>query len=43
MRRDLADAELSVVGAIVAMHGGILTAGRTESQTPHFTIELVQA
>ena len=40
---DLADAELSVVGAIVAMHGGILTAGRTESQTPHFTIELVQA
>jgi hypothetical protein len=40
---DLADAELSVVGAIVALHGGVLTAGRTESQVPHFTLELVPA
>jgi len=40
---DLADAEPSVVGAIVALHGGLLTAGRTEGQEPHFTLELVPA
>ncbi len=40
---DLADAELSVVGAIVALHGGVLSVGRTESQAPHFTVELVPA
>jgi signal recognition particle receptor subunit beta len=40
---DLADAELSVVSAIVALHGGVLTAGRTESQVPLFTLELVPA
>jgi hypothetical protein len=40
---DLADAELSVVGAIVALHGGLLSAGRTEGQEPHFTLELVPA
>ncbi len=40
---DLADAELSVVGAIVALHGGVLSAGRTEGQAPHFTLDLVPA
>jgi signal recognition particle receptor subunit beta len=40
---DVADAELSVVSAIVALHGGVLTAGRTETQVPHFTLELVSA
>jgi hypothetical protein len=40
---DLADAELSVVSAIVALHGGVVTAGRTESQAPYFTLELVPA
>jgi signal recognition particle receptor subunit beta len=40
---DLADAQLSVVHAIVALHGGVLTAGRTDSQVPYFTLELVPA
>jgi len=40
---DLADAELSVVHAIVALHGGILVAGRNEDQAPHFSVRLVPA
>jgi signal recognition particle receptor subunit beta len=40
---DLADAQLSVVNAIVALHGGVLSAGRTKGQEPHFTLELVPA
>ena len=40
---DLADAELSVVHAIVALHGGVLVAGRAEDQSPHFTVRLVPA
>jgi len=40
---DLADAELSVVHAIVAMHGGVLVAGRAEDQSPHFSVRLVPA
>jgi hypothetical protein len=38
---DIADAEMSVVNAIVALHGGVLVAGRSESMAPHFTVELV--
>jgi len=40
---DLADAELSVVHAIVALHGGVLVAGRNEWQAPHFSIRLIPA
>lgn len=40
---DLADAELSVVHAIVALHGGILVSGRGEAQAPHFTMSLIPA
>jgi hypothetical protein len=40
---DLADAELSVVHAIVALHGGVLVSGRGEGQAPHFTVELIRA
>jgi signal recognition particle receptor subunit beta len=37
---DLADAELGVVQAIVAQHGGRLVSGRSESQDPQFTLVL---
>ena len=40
---DLADAELSVVHAIVALHGGVLVSGRGAGQTPHFLVELIRA
>jgi hypothetical protein len=40
---DLADAELSVVHAIVALHGGVLVAGRDDTQSPHFAVRLVPA
>jgi signal recognition particle receptor subunit beta len=40
---DLADAELSVVHAIVALHGGVLVAGRDDNQSPHFFVRLVAA
>jgi mutual gliding-motility protein MglA len=40
---DLADAELSVVHAIVALHGGVLVAGRDASQSPQFAVRLVPA
>jgi len=40
---DLADAELSVVHAIVALHGGVLESGRGEGQAPHFSVELIRA
>jgi signal recognition particle receptor subunit beta len=40
---DLADAELGVVHAIVALHGGVLVAGRDENQSPHFSVRLVPA
>jgi signal recognition particle receptor subunit beta len=40
---DLADAELSVVHAIVALHGGVLVAGRDDRQCPHFAVRLVPA
>jgi signal recognition particle receptor subunit beta len=40
---DLADAELSVVHAIVALHGGVLVAGRAEGQAPRFSIDLIPA
>jgi hypothetical protein len=40
---DLADAELSVVHAIVALHGGVLEVGRDENQSPHFSVRLVPA
>jgi hypothetical protein len=40
---DLADAELSVVHAIVALHGGVLVVGRDENQSPHFSVRLVPA
>ena len=40
---DLADAELSVVHAIVALHGGILVSGRSDSQAPYFSLELMPA
>ena len=40
---DLADAELSVVHAIVALHGGVLVAGRDDHQSPHFSVRLVPA
>jgi signal recognition particle receptor subunit beta len=40
---DLADAELSVTHAIVALHGGVLISGRGAGQTPHFLVELIRA
>jgi signal recognition particle receptor subunit beta len=40
---DLADAEMSVVHAIVALHGGILVAGRGDGQAPLFTMDLISA
>jgi hypothetical protein len=40
---DLADAELSVVHAIVALHGGVLESGRGEGQTPCFRVDLIRA
>ena len=40
---DLSDAELSVVHAIVALHGGVLVAGRGEDQAAQFTVELISA
>ncbi len=40
---DLADAELSVVHAIVALHGGVVDSGRGEGQAPHFTVGLIRA
>ncbi len=40
---DLADAELSVVNAIVALHGGVLEAGRGEGQAPRFAVDLIRA
>jgi signal recognition particle receptor subunit beta len=43
MGPDLADAELSVVHAIVALHGGVLISGRGAGQTPHFLVELIRA
>ena len=39
---DLADAELSVVHAIVALHGGVLVSGRGEGQAPQFTVDLIR-
>ena len=40
---DLSDAELSVVHAIVALHGGVLVSGRGEGQAPRFTVDLIRA
>jgi signal recognition particle receptor subunit beta len=40
---DLSDAEMSVVHAIVALHGGMLASRRGEGQAPHFTVEFVRA
>jgi signal recognition particle receptor subunit beta len=40
---DLADAELSVVHAIVALHGGVLISARGEGQAPQFTVDLIRA
>ena len=40
---DLADAEMSVVNAIVALHGGVLVSGRGAGQAPHFLVELIRA
>jgi signal recognition particle receptor subunit beta/GAF domain-containing protein len=40
---DLSDAEMSVVHAIVALHGGLLVSGRGEGQAPVFTVELIRA
>jgi hypothetical protein len=40
---DLADAELTVVHAIVALHGGVLVSGRGEGQAPQFTVDLIPA
>ncbi|MDD1633464.1 MAG: hypothetical protein LUP91_14820, partial [Methylococcaceae bacterium] len=40
---DLSDAEMSVVHAIVALHGGVLVSGRGEGQAPLFTVELIRA
>jgi len=40
---DLADAELSVVHAIVALHGGAMEAGRGEGQAPRFAVDLIRA
>jgi signal recognition particle receptor subunit beta len=40
---DLADAELSVVNAIVALHGGVMESGRGEGQAPRFAVDLIRA
>jgi signal recognition particle receptor subunit beta len=40
---DLTDAEMSVVHAIVALHGGVLVSGRGEDDSPLFTVELIHA
>lgn len=40
---DLSDAEMTVVHAIVALHGGVITSTRDEGHTPHFKVELVRA
>ncbi|HEX9187709.1 MAG TPA: hypothetical protein VGB87_11580 [Vicinamibacteria bacterium] len=40
---DLSDAEMSVVHAIVALHGGVLVSGRAEGLAPVFTVELIRA
>jgi mutual gliding-motility protein MglA len=40
---DLADAELSVVHAIVALHGGVMESGRGEGQAPRFAVDLIRA
>jgi hypothetical protein len=40
---DLSDAEMSVVHAIVALHGGVLVSGRGEALTPLFSVELIRA
>jgi mutual gliding-motility protein MglA len=40
---DLSDAEMSVVHAIVALHGGVLVSGRGEDDSPLFTVELIHA
>jgi hypothetical protein len=40
---DLSDAELSVVHAIVALHGGVLVSGRRADQAAQFTVELISA
>jgi len=40
---DLGDAELSVVNAIVALHGGVLVSGRGEDQAARFTVDLIGA
>jgi len=40
---DLADSELSVARAIVALHGGVLVSGRGAGQTPHFLVEMIRA
>ena len=40
---DLTDAEMSVVHAIVALHGGVLVSGRGEDDSPLFTVELILA
>jgi hypothetical protein len=40
---DLSDAEMSVVHAIVALHGGVLVSGRGENGSPLFTVELIHA
>jgi hypothetical protein len=40
---DLSDAEMSVVHAIVALHGGVLLSGRREDGSPLFTVELRSA
>jgi hypothetical protein len=40
---DLADAELGVVQAIVALHGGLMESGRGDNLAPWFKITLVMA
>ncbi len=40
---DLSDAEMSVVHAIVALHGGVLLSARREDGSPLFTVELRSA
>ena len=40
---DLADAEMGVVQAIVALHGGLMEAGRGDNMAPWFKITLVMA
>jgi hypothetical protein len=40
---DLGDAEMGVVHAIVALHGGVLVPRRTEDGSPVFTVEMIPA